>query len=192
MLDIVLSATGVICLLPVFVVLAIVIKSDSPGPVLVRVPALKKPGVAFGMWKFRTMRQDADDYFHHRPDEYMEFRKEFKLQLDPRVTRVGRILRKTSINELPQLLNVLAGDMSLVGPRTIAPVEVERYGPAYVKMLSVPVGMTGLWQVSGRNTTSYETRVLLDMQYTENRCLKLDLWILIRTVGALISARGAY
>jgi lipopolysaccharide/colanic/teichoic acid biosynthesis glycosyltransferase len=191
-LDIVLSVAGVICLLPLAIVVAIVIVRDSPGPVLVRVPALKKPGIAFGMWKFRTMRKDAGGYFDRHPDEYHEFRKSFKLQLDPRVTRVGRMLRRTSINELPQLLNVLAGDMSLVGPRTIAPDEVGRYGPTYIQMLSVPVGMTGLWQVSGRHTTSYETRVQLDMHYIENRSLLLDLAILLRTVGALVSMRGAY
>jgi len=191
-MDLGLSCIALVCLSPLFLVVAIIIKLDSPGPPVVRVPALKRPGVTFGMWKLRTMRSDADDYFDLHPEEYLEFKKQFKLISDPRVTRVGRALRKTSINELPQLLNVLVGDMSLVGPRTIAPDEVDRYGPAYHKMLSVPVGMTGLWQVSGRHSTSYETRIQLDMQYIEQCSLLLDLTILLRTVGALVSMRGAY
>ena len=192
LIDIAVSLSGLIVLAPVFLLIALLIKLDSPGPIFISVTAWRHRGKTFPEWKFRTMRNDADSALNNDPDLRAEFLKKFKLRNDPRVTRLGRVLRKTSLNELPQLFNVLVGQMSLVGPRPIAIDERERYGPLWEIMLRAPSGMTGLWQVSGRQDTSYEVRVALDMYYIEHRSLWLDLAILGRTLRAVTTAKGAY
>lgn len=191
-MDVVLSSLALIILSPIFLSIAILIKLDSPGPVLIPVKALRKGGRTFNEWKFRTMVQDADAILNNDPRLRAEFVKKFKLQNDPRVTRLGQILRRMTLNELPQFFNVLKGEMSLVGPRSIAIDETERYGPMYERMLSVPSGMTGLWIVSGRQDTPYETRVELDMYYIEHRSLWLDVKILLMTIPAVLGMTGAY
>lgn len=191
-MDIVVSLVGLVIISPLFVMIAILIKLDSPGPIFIPVRALRRGGRTFNEWKFRTMVYNADDILQNDPNLRAEFSKKFKLVNDPRVTRLGGFLRKTSLNELPQLYNVLVGEMSLVGPRSIAVNESERYGPLFQRMLGVPSGMTGLWQISGRQDTDYERRVELDMYYIEHRSLLFDLKILLMTVPAVLSKRGAY
>ena len=197
-LDLLGSALGLLVLFPLLLLLAILVRRDSPGPVLHRRRVLSKQDYrdgtpdSFDAFKFRTMIVDADEYLRRNPHLMREFQKDFKLREDPRVTPFGNKLRTTSIDELPQLLNVLRGQMSLVGPRMISPPELEMYGEHAAKLLSVKPGMTGLWQVSGRQHISYQERVRLDMWYIDNRCLLLDLQILLRTVKCVLQRQGAF
>ncbi|MDI3280997.1 MAG: sugar transferase, partial [Bacillota bacterium] len=146
--------------------------------------------------KFRTMIQDAEkvlrELLTQNPELAAEYRRDFKLRQDPRITRVGRFLRRTSLDELPQLINVLRGEMSLVGPRPIVPEEIEKYGFWGRFLLRVPPGVTGFWQVSGRSDVDYEERIKLDMYYINNWSLGLDLAILLRTIPAVLQRKGAY
>src|SRR5262249_4180994 len=156
-------------------VIALCIKIDDRGPVLHFREIVGMHGKRFRPLKFRTMIPNADSYLQEHPQLMQVYCQNMKLERDPRVTRIGRFLRKTSIDELPQLLNVLMGQMSLVGPRIIHPSELSRYGVCAPKRLSVKPGLTGLWQVSGRQHFSYEERVVLDMYYIDHRSILFDL-----------------
>jgi Undecaprenyl-phosphate galactose phosphotransferase WbaP len=175
---------------------AVLIRCDGRGPVFYSQRRLGRDGREFPAWKFRTMRPDADqvlaEVLARDPALRAEWERDHKLRDDPRVTRVGRILRVTSLDELPQLWNVLAGQMSLVGPRPIVQAEVAKYGEFYPLYQRVRPGITGLWQVSGRNNTTYEERVGLDAYYVRNWSPWLDLWILARTVKTVVLREGAY
>ena len=179
---------------PVLLLLAIAIRLDSSGSALYRQRRVGLGGREFGTWKLRTMERDAEAREHEvrHLDHHASDGRHFKIRRDPRVTRVGRFLRRFSLDELPQLWNVVAGDMSLVGPRPPIPREVARYGPRERVRLSVPAGLTGLWQVSGRAELTFERCVQLDRIYVARRSLLLDLWILSRTVWAVLGGRGAY
>ena len=183
-------------LLLLFLALSVIIRLDSSGSVLYRHKRVGQRGKELNVWKFRTMYKDADaklqEYLAGKPEMAEEWRKVQKLRHDPRITRVGRCLRKFSLDELPQLINVLTGDMSLVGPRPIVESEIERYSESFEVYKQVKPGITGLWQVSGRNNTSYETRVMLDETYIANWSVWLDIYILIRTIPAAVTADGAY
>lgn len=178
------------------VVIALLIRLDSPGPVLYNQERIGCQGRRFRAWKFRSMVQDADQvlqaYLHEHPELRAEWARDHKLRDDPRITRAGHFLRKTSLDELPQLWNVLRSEMSLVGPRPIVQAEVERYGEQFALYLRVTPGLTGLWQVSGRNDTTYQERVSLDAYYVRNWSVWLDLYIIARTVWAVTFSRGAY
>jgi len=195
--DIVVATLALVLLLPLWVLMAVLIKLDSKGPVLYRQERVGMDGRIFLFLKFRTMRTGADDRIHREfQRQYIEGRPEtnlgdslrpvYKLHDDPRVTRTGRWLRRTSLDELPQLLNVLRGDMSLVGPRPPIPYEVEAYALWHRKRLDMKPGMTGLWQVSGRNRLSFDEMVKLDLFYIENWSLWLDLKIMLRTLPVLL------
>ena len=195
--DIVAAAVALVLLSPLWVVMAVLIKLDSKGPVLYRQERVGMDGRVFLFLKFRTMRTGADDRIHREfQRQYIEGRPEtnlgdsvrpvYKLHDDPRVTRTGRWLRRTSLDELPQLFNVLRGDMSLVGPRPPIPYEVEAYALWHRKRLDMKPGMTGLWQVSGRNRLSFDEMVRLDLFYIENWSLWLDLKIMLRTLPVLL------
>jgi lipopolysaccharide/colanic/teichoic acid biosynthesis glycosyltransferase len=183
---------------PLFIVLALMVKLTSPGPVFYVQQRVGRDYRSFGCIKFRTMRRDADRILSRILDESPElreeFRHDFKLRNDPRITRIGRFLRRSSLDELPQFLNVLRGEMSVVGPRPIVRQELPRYGERMEEVLSVRPGLTGLWQVSGRNNLSYRQRVLLDLRYARHRSLRLDLLIILRTIGVILDPRdrGAY
>jgi lipopolysaccharide/colanic/teichoic acid biosynthesis glycosyltransferase len=177
---------------PLLALAALLVWLEDRGPFLYRRRVLGLGGREFDAFKLRTMRVDADDWLTCQPQLLAEFRKNVKLQHDPRITRVGRILRKFSIDELPQLANVLRGNMSLVGPRMIHPSELERYGGFGPERLAVKPGITGLWQVSGRQDLDYADRIELDRRYLMERSLKLDIEILLRTIPALLRGRGAY
>lgn len=179
-----------VILLSVF--FAILIKIDSPGPVFYLRKVMGTNGKSFFAYKFRTMRVDGEQILAARPDLQAELEREHKLKDDPRVTRVGRFLRKFSLDELPQVFNILRNEMSLVGPRMISPEEMENYKQNRINLLTVKPGITGLWQVSGRSDVSYDQRVRLDMYYIRNWSIWLDLQILVRTIPAVLSRRGAY
>jgi exopolysaccharide biosynthesis polyprenyl glycosylphosphotransferase len=184
---------GVLVLWPVLLALAMIVKIDSPGPVFHRRRVLGTSGRQFDALKFRTMRLDGDDLLKELPELETELRENHKLKNDPRVTRTGRWLRKFSLDELPQLLNVLFGQMSLVGPRMITPAEIDKYGRHKLNLLTVKPGITGLWQVSGRSDVSYDERVRMDMYYVRNYSIWLDLQILfVQTLPAIVKGRGAY
>ena len=191
-LDIAGSLAGLILLSPVLLAVALWIKKDSPGPVFFRQVRVGRDGEPFSCWKFRTMEQDAEarlpelEHLSEGPGLL------FKLKEDPRVTRAGRTLRRLSIDELPQLFNVLKGEMSLVGPRPALPSEAEQYDDWVRNRLTVKPGITGLWQVSGRTETSFADYIRYDLFYIQNWSLYLDLWILWRTLRAVITGEGAH
>ncbi len=177
-------------------ILGLLVRLDSTGSVFYGHKRLGFRSKMFQAWKFRSMVQDADqkleDYLNQHPELRIEWQRDQKLRNDPRITRVGGFLRKTSLDELPQLWNVLRGEMSLVGPRPIVKEEIQRYGPLFDLYTRVRPGLTGLWQVSGRNDTTYAERVAMDAYYVRNWSPWLDLYILARTVWVVLFAKGAY
>jgi Undecaprenyl-phosphate galactose phosphotransferase WbaP len=179
-----------------FLAITILIKMDSPGPVFYRQRRIGRLGRKFYIYKFRTMFQNADQNLQNYLDSFPELKTQWfathKLKQDPRVTRLGAVLRQLSLDELPQIWNIIIGDMSLIGPRPIVDAEVEKYGKCFDLYIQVRPGLTGLWQVSGRNDTTYERRVELDEYYIRNRSLKLDLQILWKTVFVVLKKDGAY
>jgi Undecaprenyl-phosphate galactose phosphotransferase WbaP len=196
--DILFSLTVLTLGSPVFLALALLVKISSRGPVFYVQQRVGRDYRSFGCIKFRTMRRDADRILSRllseSADLQEEFRNDFKLRNDPRITRLGRFLRRSSLDELPQFLNVLRGEMSLVGPRPIVRQELPRYGDRMEEVLAVRPGLTGLWQVSGRNNLSYDERVALDLRYARHRSVWLDLSIIARTIGVMLDPRdrGAY
>ena len=192
MSDYVVSLMGIVLLSPVFLMIALLIKKDSCGPVIYRRRVVGLYGRAFDAFKFRTMIPDAEACLGASPELQREWNETGKIQNDPRITPVGRILRRFSLDELPQLFNVLRGEMSLVGPRMITPAELSHFGRWQYNLLTVKPGMTGLWQVSGRSDVTYEERVRLDMHYIRNHTMWLDLQLLVATISAVLAGRGAY
>jgi exopolysaccharide biosynthesis polyprenyl glycosylphosphotransferase len=192
LLDYGLTLPGMLIAGPLFLLIALAIKLDSPGPVIHRRRVMGVNGSQFDAYKFRTMYTNGDEILEQHPDLKEELEKYQKLKDDPRVTRIGRILRRTSLDELPQLINVLRREMSLVGPRMISPPEMELYAQFGMNLLTVKPGITGLWQVSGRSDVGYAERVRLDMYYVRNWSIWLDLQLLYQTIPAVLSRRGAY
>lgn len=196
LLDVVLTLIVGLLLLPATVLIALLIRLDSPGPILYGQKRLGQDNSAFIAWKFRSMVSNADEvlenYLQAHPHLRDQWQRDQKLKFDPRVTRIGHFLRRTSLDELPQLWNVLRGEMSLVGPRPIIREEIWRYGDKYDLYTKVLPGLTGLWQVSGRNNVSYDERVNLDAYYVRNWSVWLDVYILIRTIWVVIVGDGAY
>jgi lipopolysaccharide/colanic/teichoic acid biosynthesis glycosyltransferase len=176
---------------PLFLIVAFCIKLTSPGPVLYKHRRLGRGGKEFWCVKFRTMAADADDQLKRNAKLRQRFDGTFKLKDDPRVTRLGSFLRKTSLDELPQLVHVLRGDMSLIGPRPIVKPELSKYSIYGTKLLSVKPGLSGMWQACGRSDTTYAERVLMDMHYIDHRSLTLDIQLLLRTVVAVLMKTGA-
>lgn len=177
---------------PLLAVIAVLIRLDSPGPVLFKQRRVGYQGRTFWCYKFRTMVDDAESLLRHDTDLGTRFAASWKLHDDPRLTKLGRWLRKTSMDELPQLVNVLRGDMSLVGPRPVQPRELEEhFGKWAPVILSVRPGITGLWQVSGRSSVPYPQRVALDITYITRRSLLYDTSLLLKTIPAVISGKGA-
>jgi len=177
--------------MPVFLIIALCVKLDDGGSILHFREIIGKSGRRFFALKFRTMIPNADTYLTKHPELLQKFQQNMKLEHDPRITRMGKFLRKTSLDELPQLFNVLVGQMSLVGPRMIHPSELPRYREYALKRLSVKPGITGLWQISGRQHISYDERVQLDMRYIDNRSFFMDLAILVKTLKVFIVHTGA-
>ena len=190
--DLLASGIGVLVGLPVWLLIAVAIKLESRGPVFYRQARIGQDGVTFDMFKFRSMSNDAETRLEHLTHQNEATGPLFKMKDDPRVTRVGGWMRKYSIDEFPQLLNVLYGEMSLVGPRPPLPSETQQYTDHHWRRMEVPPGMTGLWQVSGRSTLTFDEMVRLDLFYVENWSVGFDLSLILRTVPAVMFARGAY
>ena len=196
MFDIVVTICGGIFILPFMLIIAAIIYLDSGGPIIYKQKRIGKNGKEFSFYKFRSMVKNADtilgEYLSTHENEKNEWQKNFKLKNDPRVTKIGRIIRKTSIDELPQLWNVLIGDMSLVGPRPLLPNEVERYSGYIEDYKLVLPGLTGVWQVSGRSDTTFEERVIMDSWYIHNWSVWIDIVYLLKTVLVVVKSKGAY
>lgn len=191
-------AAGVVLLLllaPLMLLIAALIRAGDGGPAIFKQARIGRSGKSFRCWKFRTMATNADDALQQLlasdPVAAQEWAESQKLTHDPRITPVGAFLRRSSLDELPQLFNIIAGEMSFVGPRPIVAAERERYGEAFTHCFSVPPGLTGLWQISGRSDCSYATRVSLDSQYASEWHLLLDAKILVKTVPAVLMQRGS-
>jgi exopolysaccharide biosynthesis polyprenyl glycosylphosphotransferase len=191
-MDIIIAALGLAILSPVWLVIGIIIKLDSRGPVFYKQTRLTKNLKSFGIFKFRSMIADAEKKLTSLADKNEMDGPIFKIKDDPRITRIGRFLRRFSIDEFPQLINVVRGEMSLVGPRPPIPAEVEQYEPWQVKRLATPQGITGLWQVSGRNLLTFDEMVKLDIYYIENWSVWTDIKILLKTIPVVLLRRGAY
>jgi exopolysaccharide biosynthesis polyprenyl glycosylphosphotransferase len=192
MFDVSVAALLLVLLTPLFLLTALVIRLDTGGPVFFRQVRVGRGGASFRMFKFRTMHTDAEARLAAMSRQNEHAGVLFKIRADPRVTRSGRLMRRYSLDELPQLINVLLGEMSLVGPRPPLPAEVEQYPHDMRRRLVVKPGMTGLWQVSGRSDLSWEDSIRLDLRYVENWSLTVDLVILIRTATAVVRGSGAY
>lgn len=192
--DLVVSLVAVIVLSPILLVIALAIRLEDRGPILYRAQRVGRGGKPITVYKFRSMRMNADRLEDMlTPEELEEYKKNFKLEHDPRITKVGAFLRRTSLDELPQLFNILSGTLSLVGPRPVLQEETELYGDKRNLLLSCKPGLTGLWQVSGRSNVTYENgrRQALELQYVSQRSLWLDIKILFWTVGAVVRMDGA-
>lgn len=196
--DVLFSLSVLIVFSPVYLLLALLIAITSPGPIFYVQQRVGKSHKPFGCIKFRTMVKDADekllDMIATSAHLRQEFQDSFKLKQDPRITWIGRFLRITSLDEFPQFLNVLKGDMSVVGPRPLVPEELPKYGRHIDKVLTIKPGITGLWQVSGRNDIPYPQRVQIDVYYVNSKNFWLDLWLIVKTIGVvlLIKNNGAY
>lgn len=193
--DLLCALSLFILLFPLWLMVAAAVRASSPGPVFFGHERVGFGGTTFRCWKFRTMVTNGDAvldaYLARHPEARAEWERDRKLKSDPRVTRIGHVLRKTSVDELPQLLNVILGEMSLVGPRPVVTDELERYGPDITAYLATRPGITGLWQTSGRSDTTYNERVTLDRRYATEWSFAMDLWILLKTVPAVLAARGS-
>lgn len=194
--DFVLTIVGSICVLPLLLIIAILIYKDDPGPVIFKHMRIGRYGKTFPCYKFRSMCIDAQSrlqrYLDENPAARAEWQRDFKLKNDPRVTKIGAFLRRTSLDELPQIFNVFRGEMSLVGPRPIIAAEIVKYGQHIRDFYAVRPGITGFWQVNGRSDTTYDERVAMDSWYVRNWSVWLDLMILFRTFKAVFSKKGAY
>ena len=191
-IDIIISSIGLIICLPIFIIIALLIKIDSKGPVFFKHKRIGKHGKKLEIYKFRTMIDNAEEAMKYFTEEQKkEFKENFKLENDPRVTRIGKILRKTSLDELPQIINILKGEMSIIGPRPVVKNELEKYGKNQERFLSVAPGLTGYWAANGRSDVSYEERMALELYYVDNRSLLLDLKIFLKTIGSVLRGRGA-
>ncbi|MBI2040271.1 sugar transferase [Candidatus Microgenomates bacterium] len=203
LIDIIGSIVGLIIVSPIFLMVALAIKLDSKGPILADTPMrVGKEGKLFKMYKFRSMIANAHDILRTDPSFkklYEEYKKSnFKLTKDPRITRVGKFIRKYSLDELSQLVNVLKGEMSLVGPRAYYPDELDQQQKSYPEskkflsiILSGKPGVTGLWQVTGRSDINFDKRVKMDAEYVQKKSILFDFWIMLKTIPAVVSGRGA-
>lgn len=201
-IDIIGGSIGLIIFSPILLITALLIKLNSPGPVFADIPErVGKNGHLFKMYKFRSMVVGAWEILQQNPELYKKYKQNsYKLEIheDPRITKVGRFIRKTSIDELPQFLNIIKGDMSLVGPRAYYPFELEEQQSKYptskefVKIiLSAKPGLTGVWQVSGRSVINFDKRVEMDAQYVQRRSILYDLFLIIKTIPAVLAGKGA-
>ncbi|MBU3133153.1 sugar transferase [Clostridium gasigenes] len=190
--DFIASCIGLIVLSPVFLIVSILIGIDSKGPIIFGHDRVGMNGKKFKAYKFRSMVPNAKEVFDNFTQEQKhEFEKHFKLENDPRITKIGEFLRKTSLDELPQLFNIIKGEMSVVGPRPIIDREIGKYGDDFEKAFSVKSGLTGYWQANGRSNTTYEERVKMDIYYVDNRSIIFDIKIIFKTFISVIKKDGA-
>ena len=190
--DVVLSSVAMVVLSPVFAAIALAIKLESKGPVFFKHTRIGKDGKIIKIYKFRSMVENAEDLIKNfTPEQMKEYKENYKLTDDPRITKVGKFLRKTSLDELPQLINIIKGELSIIGPRPVVQDELEKYGPNAQKFLSVTPGLTGYWAANGRSCTSYEQRMEMELFYVDNLSLKMDVKVFFKTIEAVIKREGA-
>lgn len=190
--DIILAIMGLIVTIPLFIILIVIIKLEDRGPAFYKHKRVGKHGKNIYIYKFRSMVQNSEEVFKKFTKEQKEeYEKFYKLENDPRITKVGKFIRKTSLDEIPQLLNILKGDMSFVGPRPVVTNELSKFGENSKLLLSVKPGLTGLWACSGRSDTTYEERVALELYYIQNRSVKLDTICFAKTFKSVLKGRGA-
>ena len=194
--DIFIGLIGLVFLIPLtLIVFLLNAFSGDFGPVFYKQKRIGKNGKHFWIYKYRSMVKNADkklqEYLESNPEAKKEYEENWKLENDPRITKIGKFLRKSSLDEMPQVINLLNGTMSVVGPRPVVDKEIDKYGKNKERFLSVLPGLTGYWQVNGRSSTNYESRIKLDMYYVDNRSLWLDFKIFARTFGAVFEKRGA-
>lgn len=191
-LDVMLATIALIILSPFFLLIGIIIKLDSKGPIFFTHNRIGKNGKPFKMYKFRTMYQNAQEMINNFTEEQMkEWKENYKLKNDPRITKIGNILRKTSLDELPQIWNIIKGDLSIIGPRPVIDEELEKYGSNKEKFLSITPGLTGYWQANGRSDTTYEERMEMELYYVDHISWKLDVKIFFKTIVSVIKKEGA-
>ncbi|HYU45060.1 MAG TPA: sugar transferase [Terriglobales bacterium] len=190
-IDVLVSLSSFVIGSPVFLLVSMLVMLTSPGSVLFRQKRLGRNGTEFCCYKFRTMVNGAYSELDSNPELRKRFEEHYKLEQDPRVTRLGAFLRSSSLDEMPQFWNVLVGDMTLIGPRPIVPPELVKYGPQAAKLLSVRPGLSGLWQACGRSKTTYGERIDLDMLYIDHRSFSLDVTLILRTIGVVVKRIGA-
>lgn len=190
--DIVLASIGMIVLSPIFLIISLAIKLESKGPIFFKHTRIGKDGKIIKIYKFRSMVNNAEDMIKEfTPEQMKEYRENYKLTNDPRITKVGKFLRKTSLDELPQLINIIKGDLSIIGPRPVVSDELKKYGTNTRKFLSVTPGLTGYWAANGRSCTSYEQRMQMELFYIDNLSLKMDIKLFFKTIEAVIKREGA-
>ena len=191
-MDIFIASISLVLLLPLFLIITIAIKLDSKGKVIFKHKRIGKDGKEIYIYKFRTMVENAQDLIKSfTPEQKKEFRENFKLENDPRITKVGNFLRKNSLDELPQLINILKGDLALIGPRPVINDELEKYSTNKSKFLSVTPGLTGYWAANGRSCTTYEQRMEMELYYIDNLSFKMDVKVFFKTIEAVIKREGA-
>lgn len=191
-LDCILATIALIILSPIYLIIAIAVKIDSKGPVFFKHTRIGKNGKIIKIYKYRTMVANAEELIKKfTPEQMKEYKENFKLENDPRITKVGKFLRKTSLDELPQLLNIIQGDLALIGPRPVVKKELEKYGENAGKFLSVTPGLTGNWAASGRSNTTYEERMKMELWYVDHISFITDVKIFFKTIIAVIKKEGA-
>ena len=191
-IDVILASIALILLSPVFAIIAIAIKIDSKGPVFFAHKRIGKNGNIIKLYKFRSMVINAEELIKSfTPEQTKEYKANYKLTNDPRITKVGKFLRKTSLDELPQLINIINGDLSIIGPRPVVADELEKYGVNKDKFLSVTPGLTGYWAANGRSNTTYEQRMEMELYYIDNLSLKMDIKVFFKTILSVLKKEGA-
>jgi lipopolysaccharide/colanic/teichoic acid biosynthesis glycosyltransferase len=191
-IDVILASVALILLSPLFVIIAIAIKIDSKGPVFFAHKRIGKNGKIIKLYKFRSMVINAEELIKSfTPEQMREYKENYKLTNDPRITKVGKFLRKTSLDELPQLINIINGDLSIIGPRPVVADELEKYGVNKDKFLSVTPGLTGYWAANGRSNTTYEQRMKMELYYIDNLSLKMDIKVFFKTILSVVKKEGA-
>ena len=190
--DVALSTIAMIALMPLFLIISLAIKLESKGPVFFKHTRVGKDGKTIQIYKFRSMVDNAEDLIKKfTPEQMKEYKENYKLKNDPRITKVGKFLRRTSLDELPQLINIMKGDLSIIGPRPVVADELKKYGVNIEKFLSVTPGLTGYWAANGRSCTSYEQRMQMELFYIDNISLKMDAKVFFETIGAVAKRKGA-
>lgn len=190
--DAILATIGLILLSPIFIIIGLAIKIESKGPVFFKHTRIGKNGKIIKIYKFRSMVENAEDLIKKfTPEQMKEYKENYKLTNDPRITKIGNLLRKTSLDELPQLINIIKGELSIIGPRPVVSEELEKYGVNAEKFLSVTPGLTGYWAANGRSCTNYEDRMKMELFYVDNISLKLDIKIFFKTILSVIKREGA-
>ena len=191
-IDVVLASIALVVLSPIFLIIALAIKLESKGPVFFKHTRIGKDGKIIKLYKFRSMVTNAEELIKaFTPEQMKEYKENYKLTNDPRITKVGKFLRKTSLDELPQLLNIIKGDLTIIGPRPVIAEELKKYGTNTEKFLSVTPGLTGYWAANGRSCTTYEQRMQMELYYIDNLSLKMDVKVFFKTIEAVIKREGA-